>query len=226
MFLVTIFSLTHLISAIQQHKIALPVPSDAISLNSTKGTEILQSERTYSAPFFKTFQHLTTQKTQSFCSIATSVTILNSAISGRAPIDVAYDPYPYWTQDNFFTPCTEEVVKSSTILQIGCTLDQLYTILTSCHNVTALMIKGNQLEVDEFRNIVQESLGDGKYIAVNFYRAEIAEIGGGHFSPILGYNSEYDLVLLTGKHIYPLLYICLSLLYYLCSFFNSIRAIL
>jgi hypothetical protein len=160
------------------------------------------SSSTISKAFFNCFQHLTTQKTQSYCSIATSVTILNAALSGRAPVDVSYDPFPYWTQDNFFTECTENIVPAKTILQIGQTLAQLNQMLSTCHNVSTEIIHGDEINLEQFRSIIATSLENNKYIAINFHRLQIGEEGGGHFSPIVGYNYDRDMLLLAGTSYY------------------------
>ena len=41
-------------------------------------------------PYFLTLIHLPTQKTQTYCSVASSVMVLNSLASDRAPVDPAY----------------------------------------------------------------------------------------------------------------------------------------
>ena len=112
----------------------LPLPADIVALNSTMGVELMKSPETHSVPFWNGFMHLETQKTQTFCSIATSVTILNALASGTAPVDPRYDPYPYWTQDSFFNECTNMAVTYRAIHVMGATLDQLGQML-SCYNV-------------------------------------------------------------------------------------------
>jgi hypothetical protein len=175
----------------------LPLPCDMIALNSTDGTLLMKNPQTLSATFWNGFLHLETQKTQSYCSIATSVTILNALASGVAPVDPIYDPYPYWTQDSYFSDCTNKVVSSSVIYSIGATLDQFGEML-SCYEVKLEVFKANQTTVEVFRDYVKKSMTSGHHIAINFDRKELSESGGGHFSPIMAYNEEKDLVLITG----------------------------
>jgi hypothetical protein len=65
----------------------LPLPCDMIAFNSTDGTLLIKNPQTLLATFWNVFLHLETQKTKSYCSIATSVTILNALASGVAPVD-------------------------------------------------------------------------------------------------------------------------------------------
>lgn len=176
---------------------SLPLPAEMIPLNSTDGAMLMKSRETLSVSFWNGFLHLETQKTQTFCSIATSVTILNSLASGVAPIDPIYDPYPYWTQDNFFNECTNNVIDPDTIYAIGTTLDQLGRML-SCYSVEVETVKANESSVDLFRSTVQEAMLKGDHIAINFNRSGLLESGGGHFSPLMAYNGDKDMVLITG----------------------------
>jgi hypothetical protein len=176
---------------------SLPVPAELIALNSTKGILLLSDPSTRAFSFWQGFQHLVTQETQTFCSIASSVTILNAIASDIAPVDPTYNPYPYWTQDNFFNECTNNVVDRSIILQIGSTLDQVASML-QCFNISAQAIKANETNVDGFRNDLTSALSIGNHIASNFYRNALGEPGGGHFSPLMAFNPSYDMVLMTG----------------------------
>lgn len=192
----------------------LPLPADLIALNSTKGISLIYSSKTYQTSFWLSFQHLITQQTQTFCSIATSVTILNYISSSNAPIDPIYQPYGYWTQDNFFNECTEKILSRSIISEIGSTLDQLGNMLL-CHNVTVLVKHANETNLSEFRNILKDSMMKGHQIASNFYRTSLGEVGGGHFSPLMAYEEENDLVLLVdvARFKYPPVWVPLAQFY-------------
>lgn len=178
----------------------LPLPADMIALNSSDGTLLMKNPQTLTTTFWNGFLHLETQKTQTYCSIATSVTILNALASGVAPVDPVYDPYPYWTQDNYFSDCTNKVVSSSVIHTMGATLDQFGDML-SCYSVNVKVFKANQTTVDDFRKYVKQSMMVGDHVAINFNRLELSESGGGHYSPVMAYNEEKDVVLITGASI-------------------------
>lgn len=68
--------------------------------------------------FMQLFQHLDTQKTQSLCGVATAVTILNSLMI-NAPEDVWFVPYPYYTQEAFFSNCVSSEITLSTVMFSG-----------------------------------------------------------------------------------------------------------
>lgn len=182
----------------------LPLPAQLIPFNTTEGAKLFEYPTTLKTSFYNGFQHLTTQRTQTFCSIATSVTILNAIASDTAPIDPQYDPYPYWTQRNFFSSCTAAVVSPVTVSNIGSTIDQLGDML-ACYNIDATVHKANTSSVEEFRRETSTAMSAGNHIAINFYRTEIGETGGGHFSPILAYSADADMVLLAdvARYKYP-----------------------
>jgi hypothetical protein len=174
----------------------LPLPASLIPLNSTQGVTVMMQETTHKISFWTAFQHLVTQQTQTFCSIATSVTILNHLASGVAPVDPIYDPYGYWTQESFFDECTEEILPRTLVSEIGSTLDQAGGML-ACHNVSVSVVKANETTVSAFREVLKESFTKGHQIASNFYRTSLGEVGGGHFSPLMAYAEADDLVLLA-----------------------------
>jgi hypothetical protein len=68
---------------------ALEAPSTAVPFNSTAGRALLVSEHCISATFWMSVQHLATQKTQSYCGIATSAMALNTLALHAAPVDPA-----------------------------------------------------------------------------------------------------------------------------------------
>jgi hypothetical protein len=174
----------------------LPLPADLIALNSTEGVTMMIQPTTHQTSFWTAFQHLVTQQTQTFCSIATSVTILNYIATDVAPVDPIYDPYGYWTQDTFFNDCTDKVLPKQVVSQIGSTLDQVGEML-SCHNVSVSVVKANETSLSAFRTILKETLSKGHQIAANFYRTSLGEAGGGHFSPLMAYAEATDHVLLA-----------------------------
>lgn len=198
----------------------LPLPADLIALNTSKGISLISLSSTYKTSFYYSFQHLTTQQTQTFCSIATSVTILNYILNDNPPIDSIYQPYGYFTQDNFFNECTEKILSRLIISEIGSTLDQLSQML-SCYNVNILVKHANETNLNEFRNILKDTMNKGDQIASNFYRTSLGEVGGGHFSPLMAYEEVNDLVLLAdvARFKYPPVWIPLA------QFFDSMLTI-
>ena len=186
----------------------LPLPGEMIPFNSTKGIELLlkSSPESESRPFYSAFQHLTTQDKTTICPIASSVTILNALASDIAPIDPIYNPYAYWTQSNFVNDCTNGVKTYNDIVAEGLTLQEFCNIYSACYEqIVATGVKANTTIVAHFREQMLTVFGQGGYIAVNFFRTELGEVGGGHWSPILAYNVDADMVLLAdvARYKYP-----------------------
>jgi len=196
----------------------LPAPKDLIPLNTTAGMQILLDPKTMTSAFFASMQHLTTQQSQSFCAIATSVTILNAISSGNAPVDPIYTPYAYWTQDAFFSDCTENIVTKTDISAKGTTLDQLQQML-KCYSqllFDVTPVYADRSSVDAFRREVISGFGKSAgHFAINFHRTELGESGGGHWSPLMAYNEEADLGLLVdvARYKYPPMWVKLDELY-------------
>src|ERR1017187_2945002 len=70
------------------------------------------------------------QNTQSYCSIASAITVLN-AMPIKKPVDPAYTPYAYFTQSNYFTPEVIKIISPQTVLQMGMTREQMAKALTA-----------------------------------------------------------------------------------------------
>ena len=195
----------------------VPPASLAIALNSSEGVSILTNSKTLSSPYWKTAAlHLITQMSQSYCAIASAVTILNGLeISrGSAPIDPAYDPYAYWTQENIFNNCTNEVITPAFISTHGVTMDQLSAIL-ACHNISSDVVHSNETSLQGFRNTIITKMKGGNPILLNFHRPELGEHGGGHFSPIVAYSAGHDRALLVdvSRYKYPPTWVHIADLY-------------
>src|ERR1700692_891538 len=74
----------------------------------------------------------------------------------------------------------------------GLTLDQEAEILK--RNIGAPVRELRNLSLDEFRAEMAKSNDPAHGIVVNFTRVPLFGRGGGHFSPVLGYLSDRDLV--------------------------------
>ena len=81
----------------------LPTPPTLVGLSTAEGALRLSSQPSTSAAW-NLLAHFETQRTQSFCSIATAAIMLN-AVGAPAPIDPVFAPYPYFTQANVLGAC-------------------------------------------------------------------------------------------------------------------------
>jgi hypothetical protein len=95
---------------------------------------------------------------------------------------------------------TAEAVKNR-----GITLEQLGNLL-STYPVHTDVYYGNQLSLEEFRNLIVNNLKDKhNFVLINYLRKAIAQATGGHISPIAAYNQETDrfLILDVSRYKYP-----------------------
>lgn len=135
------------------------------------------------------------QMTQSYCSVASAVTVLN-AMPIKKPVDPVYAPYAYFTQSNFFTPEVIKVIDQQTVLAMGMTREQMAETLTR-HGVSTTSIAGDTLNDEALRTLLQKALGDdGRFVLANYLRANLGQVGGGHWSVLAAFDEQSDSVLI------------------------------
>jgi hypothetical protein len=156
------------------------------------------------ADYWQLAPNFTTQITQSYCSVASAVTVLN-AMPIQKPVDPAYAPYGYFTQSNFFTPEVVKIISPKTVLAMGMTREQMAETL-SRQGVRAISIAGDTLSEDDLRTLLKKTLGDdGQFVLANYFRANLGQVGGGHWSALAAYDAQSDSVLIldVAKYKYP-----------------------
>jgi hypothetical protein len=88
------------------------LPASTIPLNSTAGIQILANV-TNAQHLFTLLNVFETQQNQAFCSVATSVVMLNalSTFGLASPTTMAFTPFPFFTQNSIFAgyPCVTSV---------------------------------------------------------------------------------------------------------------------
>ena len=186
--------------------VMLPAPAQAIELSSAEGFEILK--RSLSRSYRQVSIHLTTQDTESLCAIASAVAVLNAMsvdMISQTPVDPIYEPYPYWTQSVLAgDECLVEVHDPAH----GSTRTQLVDMLSQCLPIHVQNI-GAPDDLNTLRSLLIDALADNNadsHVLVNFERTDLVdEVGGGHFSPIVAYDAEEDLVLMldVARYKYP-----------------------
>jgi hypothetical protein len=181
----------------------LELPPALISLNSEAGEKLLLESQARQSYWNLSIQFVT-QKTQSYCGVATIVMVLN-ALGSPAPSSPEYEPYRVFTQDDFFNAETEKVRPQSLIAQRGMTVDQIggllgvYAVEESVHHAA-------DTDIDTFRQQAMRYLSaKDHYVIVNYLRFSLGEERGGHISPLAAYDSESDrfLVLDVARYKYP-----------------------
>jgi hypothetical protein len=165
------------------------------------------------ADYWQLAPNFTAQITQSYCSVASAVTVLN-AMPIAKPVDPTYAPYAYFTQSNFFTPEAIKVISPQTVLAIGMTREQMAETL-SRQGVNAISIAGDTLTEEGLRTLLKKTLvDDGQFVLANYFRANLGQVGGGHWSALAAYDAQSDSVLIldVAKYKYPPAWVSISML--------------
>src|SRR5262245_48608902 len=112
-----------------------PLPSRLISLLSPKGQRLLD-ECTACRNYAAIAASFTTQVTQAFCGVASSITVLNASTAPK-PLTDPYKPYPYFTQCNIFNAKARSRLDLDTVSNEGLTLAQATFLLNAQTGVRA-----------------------------------------------------------------------------------------
>jgi len=170
------------------------LPPNLIPLVSPEGRALLLEAEGQRA-FLPLVSQFTTQQTQEFCGVASSVMVLN-ALGVPAPVDPPYEPYRYFTQEDFFSPETEAILPRSSTTCTGMTLDQLAAQLR-VHGATTRVVHAEDGSVSQFRDDIRTAFSeDDTYVIMNYLGTAIGQTENfGHFSPIAALAPEGDRVL-------------------------------
>jgi len=165
------------------------------------------------ADYWQLVPTFTVQNTQSFCSVASAITVLN-AMPIKKPVDPTYAPYAYFTQSNFFTPEVTKIISPQTVLQMGMTREEMAETLTA-QGVRAKSIAGDTLNDADLRALLRKALlDDGQFVLANYFRANLGQVGGGHWSALAAFDAQSDRVLIldVAKYKYPPAWVSISTL--------------
>jgi hypothetical protein len=180
--------------------------------NSAEG-KTLRARMPADADYWELAPNFTAQITQSYCSVASAITVLNSMPIAK-PVDPTYAPYAYFTQSNFFTPAVMEVIRPQTVLAMGMTREEMAETL-SRQGVKAISIAGDTFSDESLRTLLKKALGnDGQFVLAYYYRATLGQVGGGHWSALAAYDALSDSVLIldVAKYKYPPAWVSIGLL--------------
>ncbi len=181
----------------------LPLPANMVSATSDAGEALLVEAEAREA-YFPLAANFLTQKTQSFCGVASMVMVLN-ALALPAPEVPEYKPFRTFTQDNIFSAATEAVVPRETILKQGMTLDQLGATL-AVQPIDVSVRHAGDTSLDGFRSEARQYLGSkDHFVVANYLRKAMGQETGGHISPLAAYDAEADrfLILDVARYKYP-----------------------
>ena len=95
---------------------------------NTGAGKVMRARMPADADYWQLAPVFVAQKTQSYCSVASAVTVLN-ALPIKRPVDPIYAPYAYFTQRDFFTPAVSRIIDAKTVLAQGMTREQMAATL-------------------------------------------------------------------------------------------------
>lgn len=180
--------------------------------NSEAG-KILRARIPADADYWQLSPWFAEQVNQTYCSVATAITVLNS-MPIKKPVDPVYAPNAYFTQSNYFTPGVTKIISARTVLSQGMTRDEMVKTL-SRHGVKATSIAGDSIDDNALRTLLQKALGDdGQFVMVNYLRTAVGQEGGGHWSVLAAYDAQSDSVLIldVAKYMYAPAWVGISTL--------------
>ncbi len=183
--------LAGILGASAVHAAVLP---DVVYWDSPQG-KMLHKHIRDDADYWQLSPNFTAQITQSYCGVASATTVLNS-LPIKKPVDPRYEPYAYFTQNNFFSPAVSKIIKAQTVMAMGMTREEMVKTLNAS-GAQASSIAGDFYNETSLRNTLKRALGDdGQFVLANYLRAELGQVGGGHWSVLAAYDAKSDHVLI------------------------------
>jgi hypothetical protein len=197
------FIFKQLVSVETKSKQQLSLPNNLISLISSKGQKLL-IESNSKEDYWHLSPQFLTQKSQSFCGVATMVMVLNAM---KIPAPEASEHYPFhvFTQDNFFNSKARAVIAPEIVYFVGLTLEQIGQLLET-YGVRAKVYHSTDTNLDRFRTLARKNLqASDNFIIVNYFRQNLNQQSGGHISTLAAYNEKSDcfLILDVSRYKYP-----------------------
>ncbi len=179
-----------------------PLPPSLLPLSSEEGQRLLV-ESTARRAFFPLASQFLTQRSTSFCGVASSVMVLN-ALPLEAPVAAAYAPFRAFTEDNVFAPAAAQL-SAEFVAKGGLTLEQLQFLLRA-NQAQATAVHASASSLEAFRTQASAALAaPDRYVLVDFLRGELGQDAGAHWSPLGAYHAGTDrfLVLDVARFRYP-----------------------
>ncbi|ASG67791.1 hypothetical protein CDV26_04760 [Francisella halioticida] len=200
----------------------LTLPSNVIAFSSVEGQKLLKSAPAkYSQQYWQLAKYFTTENGVSFCGPASDVMVLN-ALGIQPALAPAHMQYSIFDQNNIFYNINliKEQIVPALVYFHGLTMEQTAEIINQQNTIGAkahaIVFHADKFKNEKaFKNKLLSSMNEGKYIIVNYNRADMGAKGGGHFSPLAAYNPTKDMWLLmdVARYKYPPAWIKTSDLY-------------
>jgi len=181
----------------------LPLPPNLVDVQSADGGAFL-FESEARAAYFPLAINFLTQKTQSYCGVASTVMVLN-ALNVPAPTTAEYAPFHTFTQDNVLDEKTEAILPQATIAKQGMTLDQLGQLIGR-YSVPVEVVHAGDTSLADFRARAKDYLAQkDHFVIINYLRKALGQQTYGHISPLAAYDGKTDrfLIMDVARYKYP-----------------------
>jgi glutathione gamma-glutamylcysteinyltransferase len=178
-----------------------PLPAALAALDSVDGRAMFQRALLAGTleGYFKLAQQFHTQADPAFCGLGSLVSALNA---------LGIDPGRVWKGSwRWFSEELLDCCKSlEEVRRSGITLDEA-VCLARCSNADVTVQRAADVNVATFRSdlLAASTASDGPVLIANYSRSAVGQTGGGHFSPLGGFDAATDqaLVLDTARFKYP-----------------------
>ncbi|KAL0552766.1 hypothetical protein IC582_011891 [Cucumis melo] len=158
--------------------------------------------------FFKLIPYHQTQSELTYCGLTTLTVVLNA---------LSIDPCRKWKGpwrwfDETMLDCCEPLPKIKTD---GITFDK-FVNLARCNGAKVVAFRTSESTVDDFRKqVISCSSSEDCHVIISYHRGVFKQTGAGHFSPIGGYHTGKDMVLIldVARFKYPPHWVPLTLLW-------------
>jgi len=180
-----------------------PLPPSLISLDSEEGQTLLVESKA-NRDYFALSSRFLTQRSTSYCGVASAVMVLN-AMPVAAPEVKEWKPFRAFTEDNVFNDEARKGATPEAVSRGGLTIDQLAHLL-GANGVAARPVFASASSVEEFRREAAANLArPDDYVIADFWRGDIGQDVGAHWSPVAAYHEGTDrfLVLDVARFRYP-----------------------
>jgi len=166
--------------------------AEPVYYDTAEGLKRLEESRARHS-FVPLSMYFETQKTQTYCGVATSTIVLNAlAPKDTRPRTEAWGKYGFYTQDGFFTPEVLKIAKPEEVRHNGMTLDQLGGALKTFPVGVTIAHASDKSEATFRQEATNVLKGSASLLIVNFDRQKVSQEGSGHFSPIAAYDEKTD----------------------------------
>lgn len=182
----------------------LPIPEHLIPIQSPSGQKLIAGSG-FVADYGNLAASFVAQERASFCGVASAVVVINAMRDKDGHID----------QATFFNEGVKRIKPSWRVSVSGMSLSQLGHLLRA-HGVDTTVVHASDTDLGTFRTIARKNLmTPDDFLLVNYQRAELGQVEGGHISPLAAYDPGTDrfLILDVATYRYPSVWVPANLLW-------------